>query len=251
MPTPPGARLEVRLGWLGLASCAADLLSVLVKTGAYPRGVTWGDAIEITGVFVVLALYLWVAAALVGTSPWRGSFPVFAIFFLAFTSYALGHGMHVAANSIHDRMLETGARDAGGLAHFWDEWMGHVPADAARILFVVALLALERDRAAGPRTAPGSAPPAMPGAHRLLHVAGAMAYGFIYFATAVEGQTVFLALPFCVALAIQGLASRSTPASRAPVRAFFVASAFVSLLLFAIWGVWQRGFPEFTRAGIL
>jgi hypothetical protein len=129
--------------------------------------------------------------------------------------------------------------------------MGHVPADAARILFVVALLALERDRAGGLRAGPGSPPPAMPGAHRLLHVAGALAYGFIYFATAVEGQTVFLALPFCVALAIHGLASRATSAGRAPVRAFFVASAFVSLLLFAIWGVWQRGFPEFTRAGIL
>ena len=98
------------------------------------------------------------------------------------------------------------------------------------------------DRCVGGREPAGtpSSPP-----HR------AAAYGFIYFATAVEGQTVFLALPFCVALAIYGVAARSTPPSRAPVRAFYVAAAFVSLLLFAIWGVWQRGFPEFTRTGIL
>jgi hypothetical protein len=24
-----------------------------------------------------------------------------------------------------------------------------------------------------------------------------------------------------------------------------------SLLFFAIWGIWQHGFPEFTRAGII
>jgi hypothetical protein len=224
---------------------------VLVKTPACPRGVTWGDGIEIAGVFVVLGLYAWIAAALAGSElPRSHALPL--LFFLAFTGYALGHGMHVAANSIHDMMaaIPAGARDVWGLAHFWDERMGHVPVDLARILFVVALLRMEREvRMSGVATA--SEAGSMPGPHRILHIAGAAAYGFIYFATAVEGQTVLFALPFCVALAVYGVAARSTPPSRAPVRAFFVASAFVSLLLFAIWGFWQRGFPEFTRAGIL
>jgi len=28
-------------------------------------------------------------------------------------------------------------------------------------------------------------------------------------------------------------------------------AALVSLLLFAIWGIWQRGFPEFSHAGLI
>ena len=222
---------------------------MLVKAAAYPRGVTWGDGIEIAGVFVVLGLYAWSAAALAKSGLPRSRALPF-LFLLAFTSYALGHGMHVAANSLHDMMAATGARDVGGLAHFWDEWMGHVPVDLARILFVVAFVRMEREGwTGGTSTTPEGG--SLPGPHRVLPIAGAAAYGFIYFATAVEGQTVFLALPFCIALAIYGAAARSTPPSHAPVRAFFVAAAFVSLLLFAIWGVWQRGFPEFTRAGIL
>jgi len=222
---------------------------VLIKAPAIPRGVTWGDAIEIAGVFVVLAFYVWVAAALVRPGgPWpRG---VSFLLLVAFTSYALGHGMHVAANSIHDMMAETGTVDGWGLVTFWDEGMGHVLADVARILFVVALLGLERTRSAGGDTE-HLAGRSMIGVQRLLPIAGALAYGFIYFATSVEGQTVYLALPFCAILAIHGIASRSTPQGHAPIRSFFTAAAFVSLLLFAIWGVWHRGFPEFTRAGIL
>lgn len=222
---------------------------MLIKTPAFPRGVTWGDVIEVAGVFVVLGLFAWVAASLVRSGAPR-SRAILLLFFAAFTSYTLGHGMHVAANSIHDMMAGTGTPDPWGLAHFWDEWMGHVPVDLGRILFVVALVRMERERGGiGEATGPGGG--TMPGAHRVLHIAGAVAYGFIYFATAVEGQTVLLALPFSVALAIYGIAARSTPAGHAPVRTFFVAASFVSLLLFAIWSIWQRGFPEFTRAGIL
>jgi len=32
---------------------------------------------------------------------------------------------------------------------------------------------------------------------------------------------------------------------------FFTTSALISVLLFLVYGIWQRGFPEFTRAGIL
>ena len=222
---------------------------MLIKAPAIPRGVTWGDGIEIVGVFVVLALYVWVAAALLrsGASWPRG---ISLLLLVALTSYALGHGMHVAANSIHDMMAVTGTVDGWGLAPFWDEGMGHVLADVARILFVVALLVLERSGSAG--RSPGEAGEGgMTGVQRLLTIAGAVAYGFIYFATSVEGQTVYLALPFCAVLAIHGIAARSAPPNHAPVRSFFTAAAFVSLLLFAIWGVWHRGFPEFTRAGIL
>jgi len=35
------------------------------------------------------------------------------------------------------------------------------------------------------------------------------------------------------------------------IRTFYSIAAWVALLFFAIWGVLQRGLPEFTKAGIL
>jgi len=80
---------------------------------------------------------------------------------------------------------------------------------------------------------------------------GAIAYGFTYFASGVEGQTVPLALPFCIALAVWGIASAARGRALGPTRSFFTGAALVSLLFFAIWGIWQRGFPEFSHAGLI
>jgi hypothetical protein len=241
---------------------AVDLGTVYVKAPAAPHGVTWGDGIEVAGMYLVLALYASIAASLAASlarsrlepRPARAPALSFFLLFLAFASYALGRGMHVASNAIHDLMGASGSEDVLALVYFWDERAGHILVDAARILFVAGLCLLERG--AGADTSTAAAPENSDhgrGAHRWLTAAGAVAYGFIYFATAVEGQTVFLALPFTAAIAVWGLRSRGRSPGRrpAPARAFFTAAAFVSLLLFLIWGVWQRGFPEFTRAGIL
>ena len=238
---------------------AADLGAVYVKAPAVPRGVTWGDVIEIAGTYVVLALVAWVALPLSsrGTGRTGDSAPSFSslLLFAAAVTYALGRGMHAAGNSIHDMMSRTGMQDPWRLAYFWDECAGHVPVDVGRILFVTGLCLMERERGREDRGARnGMRPAGARGAGRLFSIVGAVAYGFIYFATSVEGQTVFLALPFSAALAIWGLLARrksSTGGSGDPVRVFFTTSALISVLLFLVYGVWQRGFPEFTRAGIL
>jgi uncharacterized protein involved in response to NO len=36
-----------------------------------------------------------------------------------------------------------------------------------------------------------------------------------------------------------------------PVRLFYTIAALTSILLFLVWGVWHRGFPEFSRTGLL
>lgn len=237
---------------------AVDLGAVYIKAPAAPHGVTWGDGIEVAGMYLVLALYASIAASLAASSarsrtdprPARAQALSLLLLFLAFASYALGRGMHVASNAIHDLMGASGAEDVRALIYFWDEQAGHILVDAARILFVVGLCLLERG-IGGDASAAAARENARlgGGAARLLTVAGAAAYGFIYFASAIEGQTVFLALPFSAAIAIWGLRSRGRPP--APARVFFTAAALVSLLFFIVWGVWQRGFPEFTRAGIL
>lgn len=222
---------------LGVASAAFDLGCALIKTPFLRPGVTLGDGIEAVGVFVVLALFARTCRLARGQALLAG---------LAAVSYAFGHGIHLAANSIHDLADRSGAGDPTGLIEFWDERAGHWLAESGRVLFAASLLAAPR-REAAPRDVGG-------GTSALLPALGGVAYGFITFASAVEGQTVPLVLPFYVALAayvpFSARRAGSVPGERW-VRLFFLAAAATALLFFTIWGLWQHGFPEFTRAGIV
>jgi hypothetical protein len=239
--THTGAAISTRLLFLGLAAAALDLGSVYLKAPAAPTGVTVGDWISAAGAYVVLGLYAWVAAT-VG----RGRARPALLLLAAGITYALGTGIHLSANSIHDMLDRTGGADPWRLAYFWDETAGHYLVDAARIEFALALTSMERG-AAGSEAAAGR-----PGGRAAILV-GALAYGFIYFATAVEGQTVPIALPFSLLYAGWSvLASRGRRGGvPEPVRGFYTAAAVVSLVLFSIWGVWHRGFPEFSTTGFI
>ena len=146
-------------------------------------------------------------------------------------------------------LAATGGPDPWGLVALWDEGIGHYLVDLGRVAFAIGLT---RGEAHAPGTAPDT--PA-----RWLITLGAMAYGFIYFATAVEGQTAPLALPFCAAYVAWAAwsARRVDPplglgARTAPIRRFFTIAAWTALLFFAIWAATQHGrLPEFTKVGIL
>ena len=231
------APLTARLAWLGILTALVDLGSAYVKAPLLPRGVTAGDLIQILGAFPLLSLYAWIALDLHARHP--AAARIASVLFIAGVAYALGFGVHVAANSIHDMLDQTGLGDPWGLAYFWDEHLGHYVVDASRVAFAVCLTAWE-SKAGAAWGGMASAP----------LVLGALAYGFIYFATGVEGQTVPLALPFSLAYAVWSLARRRTGVT-GPVRAFYTIAALTSILLFLVWGVWHRGFPEFSRTGLL
>ncbi|HZV91142.1 MAG TPA: hypothetical protein VFF34_03920, partial [Candidatus Nitrosocosmicus sp.] len=217
------APLAARLAWLGILSALVDLGSAYVKVPLAPRGVTAGDLIQLLGTFPLLALYGSIALDL----HTRHASPRLALLlFVAGVTFALGSGVHVAANSIHDMLDHTKLGDPWGLAYFWDEHLGHYMVDASRAAFAVALTALESK---SPGVAEEGAPWPLP--------LGALAYGFIYFATGVEGQTVPLALPVSIGFAIGSLARGG--AAR-PVRSFYAVAAITSIVLFLIWGVWHR-----------
>jgi len=230
------AALPATLLLLGLASTAFDLGSVLWKAPLLRPGVTIGDFIEAAGVYVVLHLFAR-AGRLSGTD--RGVPSILAA--LAGVTFAFGHGIHLAGNSIHDLLGKTGIGDPTGLLDFWDEHVGHYLIDSARVLFALAL------------TWAGLAAPA--DASRARHVPsilGGAAYGFITFASSVEGQTVPLVLPFyCLYAAWTALGAKGRPGASGPVGLFFATAAWTALIFFAIWGIWQRGFPEFTSVGLI
>lgn len=230
------ASLTARLAWLGILSALVDLGSAYVKVPLAPRGVTAGDLIQLLGTFPLLALYGSIALDL----HTRHASPRLALLlFVAGITFALGSGVHVAANSIHDMLDHMKLGDPWGLAYFWDEHLGHYMVDASRAAFAVGLTALESQ---SPRAAEEGAPWPLP--------LGALAYGFIYFATGVEGQTVPLALGVSIGFAMGSLARGGMRTDR-PVRTFYAVAAITSIVLFLIWGIWHRGFPEFSRTGLL
>ena len=194
----------------------------------------------------MLALYAWIVVGIVTEGAGlprrrRRRLVLWTVLPAAAITYAFGRGIHDAANSIHDGMGRGVSQALLSLAYLWDEHLGHSLVDFARVLFVIGITTLELPEVRTSRAGGG--------AGRIFIALGAAAYGFIYFATAVEGQTVPLALAFTTAYAIWGVVrNRRGPAL---VRGFFTAASLVSLLLFLVWGVWHRGFPEFSRSGLL
>jgi len=241
--------VESRLGWLGIAFAALYLGSVTIKTPVLRPGLTLGDFIDVATPFILVFLYTLVGRALFvgsrGARPDSSGAPDLGprmLLILGGFALVLGHGMHVAANSIHDAITRARLPDPLGLADWWDERVSHYLIDSSKVAICVGLTLLER-RVHAP-SEPASKAKTRGGRITI----GAAAYGFIFFAAGVEGQTVPLLLPFAVAY----LAWALTPARPIrPVRRFFGVGAAVSILLFAVWGIWHRGFPEFSAVGMI
>jgi len=251
-PEPVAPRtlpVEASLGWLGTAFAALYLASVYIKTPVLRPGVTVGDLIDVATPFVLVFLYARVGWALGAGDPRpRPGMPrTFrfgprALLTAGGLALVLGHGMHVAANSIHDAITRARVPDPFGLVNWWDERVSHYVIDSSKVVIAAALTLLEpRSHAAPESVSTGEWRPA-------LLAIGAAAYGFIYFAAGVEGGTVPLLLPSCAAYLVWVLASGRP---WGPVRRFFGMGAALSILLFAVWGVWHRGFPEFSALGMI
>jgi len=124
------------------------------------------------------------------------------------------------------------------LDYFFDEDMGHLLAHGGLLLATYGLL-LVADSAR-----------AQPADWRSL--AAAPLFGFAYFCDGVEGQTVFLLLPGAAIGALWAAAAarhQGAGVLRHSVRSFLLLAYATALILFAVWGIWHRGFPEFSALG--
>lgn len=173
-------------------------------------------AIDVLTPFAVAAATVAVMLAL--GAP-RG--PVVAALF-AGVLYVHGHGVHLAANSIHNE----GAQ--GNLVYFWDERFSHIEAVLGWFGLVAAFCFAER---VAPRSV--SASPA------LLALA-ALVLGWTFFTSTVEGQTWWLELPATVLFAITALRA-PRPIVCAAAGAFAVGAALI-----VVWAIWHGGVPEFS-----
>lgn len=177
----------------------------------------WADWIDLLTPYVVTGT---VGGALRAGGASRGTW---TLFWFAAVLYTQGHGIHLAANSV-DNALPGDPEPA----YFWDEHLGHWFWYVGLYLLVVALALALADRR--PRGG----------------IAGyllAALVGFTSFSNTVEGQTPWLGIGAGVVLAAWGLLTRDG------MGRLLLTAYGVSLLLFAVFGVWQGGFPEFSELG--
>jgi hypothetical protein len=135
--------------------------------------------------------------------------------------YTQGHGIHLAANAIANVA-------PGDEVHFWDETVGHWLWYAG-LAGLVATLAQALD--------------AVPSIRNAWSLTLAVAYGLTIFTSSVEGGTAALGLLSGVALVALGLRRRD----RLPE--LLVPAYGVTLVCLVGWGLYWRGFPQFSELG--
>lgn len=153
-----------------------------------------------------------------------------------------GHGIHLSANAISRHVSSNENIPLYSLTYFLDEILGHILWDSGIVILSIGLVVMTS-------AAQQSAKLRM---NPVLIVPASVLYGFTYFVNAVEGQTVIFTLPIAVMmpLFVWGLArlKRKSIFSN-PVLIFFALSYLVAVCLFAVWGVWRNGFPQFSDLG--
>jgi len=137
--------------------------------------------------------------------------------------YVHGHGVHLAANSIHNEGV------GGDVVYFWDERFSHIEATLGWFGLVAALCLAERE----------SPPPGVAPSRALLGLA-ALVLGWTFFTSTVEGQTWWLELPAAALFGVWALRA-PRPLLRAGAGAFAVGAALI-----AVWAIWHGGVPEFS-----
>ena len=141
---------------------------------------------------------------------------------VAGVAYVHGHGVHLAANSIHNEGAE------GNVVYFWDERFSHLEAVIGWFGLVAAFCLAERASPPSPSTSPA-----------LLSVA-ALVLGWTFFTSTVEGQTWWLELLAASLFGVWALRA-PRPLLRASAGAFAVGAALI-----AAWAILHGGVPEFS-----
>lgn len=163
------------------------------------------------------------------------------LLFMVFSAlWVLGQGMHLAANSIGHLLKSMESSDAFRLTSFYDETLSHYLWHFG----VISLSGLIMYRQWRNSLTEGKT-------LRWLIVLASIIYGFTFFAMIIEGVTWPLGLPFGVLAVIFTLFWGRKDLSRQPTLLFFTIAYSVSILLLAIWAIWQHGLPEFSTVGII
>jgi hypothetical protein len=207
--------IGLRLAWFAVAVSVGHHVGTALGPLGGPGDTRWADWADLAVPYLVVGC---AAATLAAVGPGRREWMLLAAAGLLYTQ---GHGIHLAANSIANVQPSEAV-------HLWDETVGHWLWYVG-LAGLVATLALALDAVPSPRNG--------------WSLALAVAYGLTIFTNSVEGGTVALGLLSGAVFVVWGLRRRR----RAPE--LLVPAYAVTIACLIGWGVYWRGFPQFSELG--
>ena len=161
--------------------------------------------------------------------------------------WVLGHGMHLAANSINNlaedlakkQVLDITGTDIYTLTYFFDEHLSHYLWHVGILGLASLLIYREWQHPAGAKLTWWAT------------VLAGLIYGFTYFCIFLEGQTVPMGLPFAIIITLLTLIWGRKKLAQRPIFTFFFVACLVAFVLFAGWGLYWGGFPQFSDVGLI
>lgn len=204
--------------------------------GPYPlMGV--GDAIDVLTPLIIIPLY-WLLYQLDQKEDPSLSERVGFVLFASL--WVQGQGMHLAANAIGHLLREMTSSDAYALTTFYDEVLSHYIWHFGMVgLSALLILRQWRNPLSVERTSLG-----------LESLAG-LIHGFTFFLAIVEGGTAPIGVAFAALVTVLGLRGGRTRLRQQPVFAFLFVTYLVATILFACWGIYWGGLPQFSQVGVI
>ena len=206
------------------------------KFGLYPL-MKFADIFDLFTPLVLIPLY-WLLFRL--GRDYQPTIKENLTFMILTAFWVLGKGMHLTGNSIGHLTENMSGTDVFQLTSFYDEKLGHYLWHFG----VIGLSALLIYRQWKNSFTEGSR-------WKGYIIAGSILYGFTFFAMVIEGATTPMGIPFAVLALVFILVWGRKNLAHQPLLIFFLISYGISLLLFAIWGIWQKGLPEFSDVGFI
>ncbi|MDX1614698.1 MAG: hypothetical protein R3300_10350 [Candidatus Promineifilaceae bacterium] len=166
------------------------------------------------------------------------------LYFMALAgAWAMGQGMHLAANSIGHLVTAPAQSDLARVTHFYDEDLSHFIWHGAIIGLMVLLLARQWRLPFAPADGPV--------AGRAQVLVGALLYGLTFGLAVLEAGTAVLGVPAAVGVVGFWLGRGRGRLDRQPLLRFFVTAMGAAVLLFAVWFVIYGGLPEPSAVGLI
>lgn len=196
-----------------------------------------GDVLDLLTPLILIPIYWLLFELSPETRPDRREI----IVFLALAAlWAMGHGMHLAANSIGHLLEGMEDSDVYTLTFFYDEELSHYLWHLGIVGLSVLLLFRQWRHPFANRN----------GGHALGILAGII-YGLTFFLVIVEGGTAVLGIIFAVLVTVFVLVRGQQELKHQPLLLFFFVSCLVTLLVIGGWAVYWGGLPEFSEVGIV